>query len=119
MQVVNVHKAELNKRGIKDFQEWSENKNSLYIGRDMSFFVPGTYASKWQNPYTVKEYGKKSLKLYEKYVRSNKELYNSLHELKGKELGCWCHPDKCHGDVLIALFNEKKLKKNLVKCPCR
>ena len=112
MHVVNIRKAELNKRGIKDFNEWNENDNSLYIGRDMSFFVPGTYGSKWQNPYTLKEYGHQSLKLYEQYIRDNKKLYNALDELKGKELGCWCHPNKCHGDVLIALYKEKKLKKN-------
>jgi hypothetical protein len=32
---------------------------------------------------------------------------NDLHELNGKELGCWCKPDKCHGDILIKLYNEK------------
>jgi len=30
--VVNIRKAELNKRGIKDFQEWSIMPNTLYIG---------------------------------------------------------------------------------------
>ena len=32
---------------------------------------------------------------------------NSLHELKGKQLGCWCKPGVCHGDVLVKLYNEK------------
>ncbi len=31
----------------------------------------------------------------------------SLHKLKGKRLGCWCHPDKCHGDILVELLEEQ------------
>jgi hypothetical protein len=46
------------------------------------------------------------LKTYENYVRTNPFLINSLHELKGKQLGCWCKPNKCHGDVLLKLYNE-------------
>lgn len=46
------------------------------------------------------------LNLYEKYIRGS-DLYNSLDELKGKELGCWCKPNRCHGDILIKLLNEK------------
>ena len=35
----------------------------------------------------------------------NKELMNSLSELRGKRLGCWCKPERCHGNVLIELLN--------------
>jgi len=41
-----------------------------------------------------------------------------LPELKGKILGCWCKPNKFHGDILIKSINEncqlhiKKLKNN-------
>lgn len=27
-------------------------------------------------------------------------------ELKGKRLGCWCHPQACHGDTLAAIANS-------------
>jgi hypothetical protein len=30
----------------------------------------------------------------------------ALFELKGKILGCWCHPLPCHGDVLVKLIKE-------------
>ena len=34
-------------------------------------------------------------------------LREHLHELKGKNLACWCKPgEPCHADVLIALANE-------------
>ena len=26
--------------------------------------------------------------------------------VKGKRLGCWCKPNKCHGDIIIKLLNE-------------
>jgi hypothetical protein len=24
----------------------------------------------------------------------------------GKNLGCWCKPEKCHGDILIKIIEE-------------
>ena len=34
------------------------------------------------------------------------ELLHALHELEGKELGCWCAPDPCHGHELVRLLAE-------------
>lgn len=68
--------------------------------------------SKWKNPFTVKKYGRdECLKMYEEYIRKTPALYDNLDELIGKELGCWCHPEMCHGDILIKLLNEKHNKK--------
>lgn len=107
MSIVNVKKAQLQKNGYKDFNEWIKHPNHIYIGRDMSFYVPGTIASKWHNPFTIEKYGLNTcLEMYETYIR-NSILYNHLDELRGKELGCWCYPDKCHGDVLLRLLAEK------------
>jgi hypothetical protein len=107
MSVVNIKKEQLQKSGYQDFQDWSKNPNHIYIGRDMSFYVAGTTASKWHNPFHVKKYGLNiCLEMYEKYIRSS-VLYDQLDELRGKKLGCWCHPAKCHGDVLIKLLNDK------------
>ena len=36
----------------------------------------------------------------------SRNLYDDLDELKGKILGCWCKPNKCHGDVLIKLLKN-------------
>eukprot|EP01127_Copromyxa_protea_P011866 TRINITY_DN302_c0_g1_i2.p1 TRINITY_DN302_c0_g1~~TRINITY_DN302_c0_g1_i2.p1 ORF type:complete len:108 (+),score=20.68 TRINITY_DN302_c0_g1_i2:200-523(+) len=65
--------------------------------------------SKWHNPFPVKTHGREtSIKMYEDYIRENSELFGSLHELEGKVLGCWCHPQACHGDVLVRLLKEIK-----------
>jgi hypothetical protein len=75
----------------------------------MSFYVPGAKKSKWANPFSVKKYGlDKCLELYENYLINNVELMNSLNELEGKILGCWCAPNRCHGDILIKLINKRK-----------
>lgn len=108
MSVVNIRKKELNKRGIKDFNEWIARDDTVYIGRDMTFFVPGTYASKWENPFNLKDFSiDDSLELYKLHIKMSPDnLIDQLKELKGKELGCWCAPDKCHGDVLIKLIKK-------------
>ena len=115
--VVNVKKKELNKRNIADFKEWNELPNTLYIGRNMNFYVPGTFKSKWANPFTVKKHGVDNcIKLYEEHIR-NSTLYSELHELDDKELGCWCKPNNCHGDVLINLRKEQLSSSPLSSSP--
>ena len=116
MEVVNIKKAHLKRNGYKDFTEWDSNDNTLYIGRDMTYYVPGTVKSKWSNPYSARKYGReKCLELYEEYVVCEQNLLDSLHELDGKILGCWCKPAACHGDVLVKLVEFTRVnddKKN-------
>lgn len=108
MFVVNIKKKELNKNGYNNFEDWGANPNHLYIGRNMCAYVPGTIGSKWKNPFSLKQFTlEDSLKKYEDHVRNTPLLYNSLHELDGKVLGCWCKPSQCHGDVLLKLLAEK------------
>lgn len=107
MSVVNIRKKELNKRNINNFEEWESREKNVYIGRNVRY-VKGIKKSKWSNPYNIKIHGvEKCLKLYEEYIRNSK-LYNEIKELEGKELGCWCKPEKCHGDILVKLLNELK-----------
>ena len=107
-KVINVKKKYLNEKGYTDFQEWIKDPDHIYIGRDMSFYVKGAKGSKWANPFSVKKYGRdKCLELYEIHIKNAPALLNSIEELRGKELGCWCHPEKCHGDILIKILNEK------------
>lgn len=116
--VINVSKQSLNKKGYKDFEDWISDKNNVYIGRDMSYYIPGAVGSVWGNPFVVAKPGKKyktniklysldeSLIKYKQYIESNPTLLARLHELNGKVLGCWCKPNRCHGDVLIELVNK-------------
>ena len=109
---VSLKKASLTRRGYKSFEDWSANPNHLYIGRTMSHHVAGAQGSKWGNPFKVnkseKNSRKKCLKRYEDHIRNDPDLFNAVMELEGKELGCWCKPSLCHGDILIKLFKERQ-----------
>src|SRR5579862_7880282 len=74
----------------------------LYIGRQQYQGKWSLPKSKWANPYQLKKYSREeSLKLYRDYLLNNQELLNSLSELQGKVLCCWCFgKGKCHGDIL-------------------
>ena len=55
-----------------------------------------------------------SLALYDKYIREklskDAALRNALEALRGKQLGCWCKPEACHGDVLVRLLTANSEK---------
>jgi len=74
------------------------DKFDVYIGRP----------SKWGNPYVIGRDGDRAevIRKYEQYLIGNKDLMNSLHELRSKVLGCWCSPQACHGDVLLKLIKQ-------------
>ena len=87
---------------------WRKEDYDVYIGRGIS---PKTgKLSKWGCPYSYKEdtiaefkvdTREEAIRMYEDYLLNNKELFNSLHELKYKTLGCWCKPSRtCHGDII-------------------
>ena len=104
---VSVKKCELLKRGINNFQEWKKAPNHLYIGRCMNKYITGALESKWQNIYPTQKFGvEECLRLYEERVRNTPNLIENIMELEGPELGRWCKPNNCHGDVLIKLYNE-------------
>ncbi|MGI6874120.1 DUF4326 domain-containing protein [Amycolatopsis sp. 3B14] len=39
---------------------------------------------------------------YREYLDGRPDLLARLDELSGRALGCWCVPEPCHGDVLLA-----------------
>ena len=113
--IVNVCKSARDQEGYKSFGEWYDGENNIYIGRNASKYAHRpVQESKWSNPFLCCDWdASKSdwvvedlMQCYEKYVRKNPKLMNSLHELEGKQLGCWCKPGSCHGDVLLKIFVE-------------
>lgn len=70
----------------------------VYIGR----------GSKWGNPFHIGKDGnrKEVIEKFEQYIQTRTDLLNSLVELKGKRLGCYCAPLACHGDVLVRLVRQ-------------
>lgn len=70
----------------------------VYIGRP----------SKWGNPFLIGKHGTRSrvIERYRSYILKQSNLMDSLTELKGKTLGCYCKPKSCHGDILIELVQN-------------
>lgn len=54
-RVISVKKQSLNRKGYKDLQHWLTDPNNIYIGRNMTHYVPGAVGSKWQNPFPAKK----------------------------------------------------------------
>lgn len=71
----------------------------VYIGR----------GSKWGNPFKMRDNSEAERNrvcgMYEQWFWTT-DLPNHLHELRGKRLGCFCKPKRCHGDFLARLVNE-------------
>jgi hypothetical protein len=83
-------------------------KYDVYIGRKNTRF--NLAQSKWANPFIRGIDGSREevIKKYRDWVLDQPNLINNISELNGKILGCWCHPKRCHGDVLIELLLKSK-----------
>jgi hypothetical protein len=82
-----------------------KEKCDVYIGRP----------NKWGNPFNEKEHGSRTevIKKYKEWLINSpdaEEVRNSLYELEGKTLGCWCKPKACHGDVLAEIIDNGLLE---------
>jgi len=74
--------------------------DAVYIGRP----------SKWGNPFVIGKDGNREqvIAKFEEWILGQPQLLADLHEIKGKDLVCWCAPEACHGDVLARLANNNK-----------
>lgn len=71
--------------------------SGVYIGR----------GTKWGNPFKIGEHGDRAAVItkHEQWLRDQHHLLRDLHELRGKNVICFCAPQGCHGDLLIRLAN--------------
>jgi len=75
------------------------SSTSVYIGRP----------SKWGNPFIIGKDGTRDdvVDKYHEWIMQRPELIAlAKKELKGKDLICYCSPNRCHGDVLIEIANS-------------
>ena len=71
-------------------------KDAVYIGR----------GSPWGNPFVIGKDGTREeiIEKYCEWICDNQYLLNRIHELKGKDLVCYCSPQLCHGHILEILI---------------
>jgi len=70
---------------------------AVYVGR----------GSPWGNPFRVGRDGDREtvVRLYCEWVLEQPDLMARIHELRGKDLVCFCAPKLCHAMVLRELAN--------------
>lgn len=97
---------------------WKMPPNTVYVGRP----------TQWGNPFYVGHHGtaQKCVDLYhklmfpyrhhepenglERFYISTCNMESIIHELRGKNLACWCSLDQpCHADVLLEVANDGSL----------
>jgi hypothetical protein len=98
----------------KKVAENPQQSCSQLATRSITEFAPGSYvsakgtvveffrihASKFQNPFTIKEEGGRQncIDRFSDYLQKHEV---DVTELCGKTLGCWCAPEPCHGDAIL------------------
>lgn len=83
-EVVNIRKA---------------REYDVYVGRP----------SKWGNPFSIGRDGSREevIQKYRVWVVQQPGLMESVRDLKGLVLGCWCLPDPCHARVIAELADRE------------
>ena len=86
---------------VANIRTHTKTGNEVYIGR----------GSKWGNPFVINTHGtrKQVIDKYREWLWKQDSLINSLPELRGKTLLCYCKPQDCHGDVLAAICNQMEV----------
>lgn len=102
MSIINVKVSSIRPK-YQNLQEWINDENNVYIGRSGIVFINGERIpkeqSKFANLYKItKECSRdEATAKYKKYIEykiwMNSEFREELLSLKGKTLGCWCHPE--------------------------
>ena len=80
----------------------------LLWARKTDRFVRIDRNTEWGNPFEMGKDGDRDTVCdsYEIFFPRKFSLHNRLDELKGKVLGCWCYPARCHGMYLAAKVEE-------------
>jgi len=115
MSVINC-KVKYIRPQYQNLKEWMEDPNNIYIGRAGVVFIDKErfpkQSSPFHNPFKIGKDGNRNdvIEKYRKYIiqklDSEPELKLMLLDMKGKNLGCWCMPEACHGDVLLDIINS-------------
>lgn len=77
-------------------------------------------SSSFANTYKIDKDGTRDevIQKYKIWVREKLKndisLQKELISMKGKNLGCWCYPEPCHGNILLELIDEYCAKKSKI-----
>jgi hypothetical protein len=93
----------LNRRGA----EAGKKTGAVYIGRPSKWGNPFAYQDDSIAPYRVAT-RIIAVRKYWEWLQTQPHLIQAAKwELKGRNLLCFCAPELCHGDVLLAVSNDR------------
>lgn len=67
----------------------------IYIGRPSIFGNPYRSGSRDENCDHYEEY-------FQSRIQTDPSFKKQVLALKGKRLGCFCKPERCHGDTIVS-----------------
>jgi len=115
MSIVNCKVQNIRPK-YNNLKEWMEDNNNIYIARSGVVFIDKKRfpkkSSNFSNPYKIGKDGTREevISKYKIYIlekiKNDEALQIEFNELRGKNLGCWCFPEMCHGNVLLDLLNS-------------
>ena len=113
VEVVSLYPSYI-KPECTNLEDWCSRSNHIYIGnKRMTHINKKRYPKQdsiWANPFKTGKDGTRQevLEKYRDYIIKKVEQNElDLNQLRGKVLGCWCKPNKCHGDILNELLSKK------------
>lgn len=87
----------------------------VYIGRPTKWGNPWSHKADTQAEFQT-ETREEAVDNYRKWLTGEdfcdtlqdrrQWILDHLESLRGKTLGCWCHPKKCHGEILLELLKK-------------
>jgi len=89
----------VNQKTMKNLCKWASD-NGLLMRVDRF--------TDWGNPFELGKDGDRDevCDSYEVFFGLKKSLQNKVQDLKGKALGCWCAPERCHAHYLQQIAND-------------
>jgi hypothetical protein len=73
-------------------------------------FVRIDRRTEWGNPFEMPDDGDRAEvvgKFSKFYLPYKVGLLARIPTLRGKVLGCWCHPAECHGHIIAEIVNRQ------------
>jgi hypothetical protein len=100
--VANIRNDETGNRRIDEaLLCWAEAQD-LFVRIDRN--------TEWGNPFEMPGDGDRDTvcRLYGRFYLPNKpSLLKKAPSLQGKVVGCWCHPQQCHGHLIAEVVNRE------------
>ena len=82
------------------------HSNLIAYAKSKGLFERIDRQTKWGNPYAIGRGGDRD-EVCDRFASERlHQIVRFIPELKGKVLGCWCKPMRCHGDTIADLANE-------------